>query len=387
MNHPNQDCEVVVVGCGGMGAAACCHLAARGVDVIGLERFARCHDHGSSHGHSRVVRRAYFEHPDYVPLLVRAFELWNELGDRTGLDCIHQIGALFCGQPESEVYAQSLASARAHGLEVEDLDPKQLAARFPQFALPDGMCGVYEPDAGFVIPENGIEAHLRLAEEGGAEIREGVRVDSIEGSDAGVTLQTSQGSIRASRVVVAAGAWTNRLLGDIGIPLEVHRKMICWFEALQPDACAESRMPAWIVGGDLVHSQGDYYGIPTWDGQSGPAGVKVGCHGPGTPIDPDTDSREAPPAEIDRFERDVQALLPGVLGRIVETATCLYTMTPDGHFVIGALPEEPRIVVAGGFSGHGYKFAPVMGEVLADLAMDGGTRLPVGFLGISPDRC
>ncbi|MCH2160560.1 MAG: N-methyl-L-tryptophan oxidase [Phycisphaerales bacterium] len=369
-----------------MGSAACRHLASRGARVVGLEQFQVGHDRGSSHGHSRVVRTAYFEHPDYVPLLLRAFELWDDLSEKTGIDCLHRSGAMFCGLPGSEVYVQSLASARQHGLEVEDLSPEVLRDRFPQFRFPDGMAAVLEPGAGFVIPENGIEAHLRLARQDGAEIREGVRVDTIDASDAGVILHTDSGTLHADKVVVTAGAWTSRLLQDLGVPLEVHRQVLCWFEALDASACNESAMPAWIMSETSDHSQGDYYGIPTWRGQPGPAGVKVGCHGPGAIVDPDHPVPSMSTEEVARFERDVHRILPGVLGKVVATATCLYTMSPDTHFLIDSLPQESRIVVAGGFSGHGYKFAPVVGEILADHALEGGTSHPAGFLGLHSER-
>lgn len=381
-----ERCEVLVVGCGGMGAAACAHLAIRGTRVIGLEQFSTGHVRGSSHGHSRVVRTAYFEHPDYVPLLLRAFELWDDLTDRTGIDCLHRCGAMFCGLPDSEVYVESLASARQHGLAVEDLDPEALSARFPQFAFPPGMAAVLEPGAGFVIPEHGIEAHLHVARNHGADVREGVKVKRIEAHDAEVTVQTTHGTFIAEKVVVTAGAWAASLLADHGLPLEVHRQVLCWFEAQQPEACDEHRMPAWILSEQGGHSQGDYYGIPTWADQPGPPGVKIGCHGPGTVVDPDLPVAGVTDEEQARFERAIHRLLPGVLGQVLHSTTCLYTMSPDGHFVIDTLPGADRVVVAAGFSGHGYKFAPVVGEILADLALEGRTRHPAAFLGLGSGR-
>ena len=194
---------------------------------------------------------------------------------------------------------------------------------------------------------------------------------------------------RTSEFLGCADVWITlgeRVKVGMDVRLEVHRQVLCWFEALDASACRETSMPAWIMSETSDHSQGDYYGIPTWSSQPGPPGVKIGCHGPGAIVDPDGLVPEVSPDEVARFERDVQRILPGVLGKVVATATCLYTMSPDQHFLIDSLPGEPRIVVAGGFSGHGYKFAPVVGEILADHVLDGGTGHPAAFLQLHPDR-
>ena len=386
MREDMEHYEVAVLGCGGMGSAACRHLAARGVNVVGLEQFGRLHDHGSSHGHSRVVRQAYFEHPDYVPLLKRSFQLWDELAEESGMPCLLRIGALFAGPADSEVYAGSLRSAREHELAIQELDHKTLCERYPQFAFDSDTVGVFEPTAGLVIPENGIAAHLELAERDGADIRENIKVESVETSDTGIVVRTSSGSLRAERLVVTAGAWTSRFISCPGMPLEVHRKVFCWFEPLDLEACDSARMPVWIIGGGRSAHAGDYYGIPTWVTQPGPRGVKVGFHGPGTIVDPDTCARTVPEDVIARFRHDIHELLPGVLGEVMHSTTCLYTMSPDGHFIVDHAPGDERVVLGCGFSGHGYKFAPVIGEILADLAIDGVSSLPVEFLGLGPRR-
>lgn len=386
MRSGMEHCEVAVVGCGGMGSAVCRHLAAGGAQVVGLERFGRLHDQGSSHGHSRVIRQAYFEHPDYVPLLKRSYELWDELAAESGLPCLFRVGALFAGPPDSVVYRGSLDSARIHGLTIEDLDPESLCKKYPQFAFEPGTVGVFEPGAGLVIPENGIAAHLSLAERDGADIREHVEVETVEPTDAGIVLRTSAGSLLADQLVITAGAWTSRFATFSGMPLEVHRKAICWFEPLDSAACAAERMPVWIVDEMRDVPGGDYYGIPTWEGQSGPPGVKVGFHGPGTVVDPENCQRSISEDVIAKFQHDIQTLLPGVLGKVTHSMACLYTMTPDGHFLIDHAPGEERIIFGCGFSGHGYKFAPVVGEILAQLALNGHTRHPVEFLGLGDAR-
>jgi sarcosine oxidase len=365
-----------------MGAAACCHLAKRGVRVVGFEQFGRGHQFGSSHGHSRVVRQAYHEHPDYVPLLKRSFELWAAMP----ADILHRCGALFVGAPDSAICRGALAAAAAHAIPVEALDHAELALRYPQFAFGEDHVGVFEPGAGFVVPERGIEWHLEEAEAAGADIRQETQVAAIESTDGGVLVRTDRGTVKAAQVVVTAGAWTERFVSFPACPLEVQRKAIVWFEPVDTALCDQAAMPTWIINSGDAQSAGDYYGVPTWHGQPGPQGVKVGFHGPGPPVDPDTVDRVVSPETIATFERDVHGFLPDVVGSAVESAVCLYTMSADGHFIIERAPASERIIVACGFSGHGYKFAPVIGEVLADLAIDGVSRHDIVFLGLGNER-
>ncbi len=373
---------VVVVGLGAMGSAACAHLARRGVPVIGIDRFSPPHDQGSSHGGSRVARRAYFEHPDYVPLLERAFRGWERLESETGLACLKRVGVLLMGGPDSEVLRASQESAKRHSIEVMALAPRQLATAYPQFGLPDGTCGLLEPDAGFVIPENGVEAHLRVARRHGAEFRLDTRVVAIEADDDGGVVRLEGESIDASRIVVTAGAWSNQLLPGIAerLHLAAQRKHIVWFRPRDATLCSDARMPAWVIDDGGACGDGLYYGVPTWSGQIGHDGVKIGFHGPGTPIDPDDHARTPDPLVVDRFRNDMERYLPGVLGDPVAAATCLYTMSPDQHFVIDLVPDARSVAFAAGFSGHGYKFAPVIGELLADLVLEGSSELPADFL-------
>ena len=378
-----KNSPVVVVGLGAMGSAACAEIARRGQAVIGLDRYAPPHDQGSSHGGSRVARRAYFEHPGYVPLLERAFRGWQALETETGLPCLKRVGVLLIGGPESEVLRASRQSAEQHGIHVMTLAPRQLASAYPQFRLPGEAWGLLEPDAGFVIPENGVRAHLELARQHGADLRLNTRVLEIEADDQGGVVRLDGDHIDAARIVVTAGAWTNTLLPAIaaGVQLAPQRKHIVWFRPRDAMACSSERMPAWVIDDDGACGEGLYYGIPTWPGQIGHEGVKIGFHGPGTPVDPDTFGRDPDPGVVERFRDDIGRYLP-VVGQPVAAATCLYTMSPDQHFVIDLLPGARSVAFAAGFSGHGYKFAPAIGELLADLVMDGGSALPAGFLGL-----
>jgi sarcosine oxidase len=373
---------VVVVGLGAMGSSACAHLASRGAPVIGLDRFSPPHERGSTHGGSRVIRRAYFEHPDYVPLLQRAVRGWDDLEASTGLGCMHRVGVLLIGAAESEILMGSRRSADRYDIPVRHLDPGQLSAAYPQFHLPEGTQGLLEQDAGFVVPENGVRACLEIARRHGAELRYDTQVVSVEADDRKGIVRLANSDIRASRIVVTAGAWTEHLLPSLQsrVRLVPQLKHIVWFHPRDTAACSSDAMPAWVIDDGGASGDGLYYGVPTWTGQVGPSGVKVGFHGPGAPVDPDDEGRGPDPAVVERFRRDMGRYLPDVLDGPAAAATCLYTMSPDRHFVIDALPGAEAVIFAGGFSGHGYKFAPVVGELLADLTLLGGSDIQADFL-------
>jgi len=373
---------VVVVGLGAMGSAACAHIARRGAPVVGLDRFSPPHDRGSTHGGSRIIRRAYFEHPDYVPLLRRALRGWEDLEARTGLTCLHRVGVLLIGKSDSEVLAGSRLSADRYDVPVRTLDPDQLAVAYPQFRLPEAMHGLLEPGAGFLVPENGVQGHLEVARQHGADLRYGVRVLGLEADERGGVIRTGDGEIRASRIVVTVGAWIDHLLPSLRphVKFAPQLKHIVWFRPRDHAACTAGTMPAWVVDEGGACGDGLYYGVPAWPGQIGHPGVKVGFHGPGPPVDPDDEGRGPDPAVVERFGRDVHRFLPDVLEGTEAAATCIYTMSPDRHFVIDRLPEAESVVFAAGFSGHGYKFAPVIGELLADLALKGHSNIDAGFL-------
>lgn len=380
MYRPMKHVDAIVLGLGGMGSSVLASLASRGIDVLGIDRESAPHDRGSSHGGSRIVRRAYFEHPDYVPLLEASFEGWRRLEHASGLTCFRRTGVLLVGSSSSRILQASQASAETHGVPVEQLSPDRMRVRFPQFAKDRGWSGLFEPDGGFVDPEAAIEAHLEVARRAGATIRRPVRVLSVDGDDHEAVVRTDREEIRTSRLVVAAGAWTASLLGDhVGVPLIPHRKAMVWFEPADHPACSSEAMPAWLI--DDGNAAGCYYGVPTWPGQSSPVGVKIGLHGSGSVVDPD-DRGEITSDVIDRFTADLAARLPGAFKRPLEARACLYTMSPDEHFVIDRLPGRGSMVVVAGFSGHGYKFAPVVGEIAADLAIDGSTPRSVDFLGL-----
>jgi sarcosine oxidase len=341
--------HVIVIGLGGMGSAAAAHLAGRGQRVLGLERFGPAHDRGSSHGGSRIIRQAYFEDPAYVPLLLRAYELWAELD----ADLMTLNGGIYVGPPDSPTVAGALLSARQWDLPHEQLDAREIRRRFPRLSPADDEVGLHEAAAGFVRPERTVEAHLALAGRRGAELHfeEPVREWSTT-ADGGVRVTTAAGTYTAGRLVVCPGAWAPELLADLGLPLTVERQVMHWF---QPDGgvapYTPDRMPVWI------HEEADgqqLYGFPAIDGPAG--GAKAAFFRRGAVCTPETLDREVHPEEVAVIVEHLRRLLPTLPGRPLAAVPCMYTTTPDHHFVISRHPLHEQVTVAFGFSGHGFKF-------------------------------
>ena len=364
--------DVIVVGLGADGSAAAAHLAGRGAKVLGLEAFARGHTNGSSGGLTRVIRLAYYEHPDYVPLLERAWELWRELESDTGGEILRQTGGVYVGPREGELVAGSLRSAREHRLEHELLDPASLRARLPLFRFDPDWWGLSEATAGYLLPDRAIAAHLAVAERSGADLHFDERVASWTRDGDGVQVVTDRGTYRADRLVIAAGAWNLRLLPRIGPLLQVKRVPLFWFEPVA-EREALARLPVYIVDSGIGHG---CYGFPYLADQ----GLKIATHGAGTPTDPDAVDRETHPADEAPIRAFVRDRLPVADGPVRMTKICMYTVTPDEHFIVDV---DGPVAYASACSGHGFKFASVMGEVLADLALDGTTRHPIDFLSAS----
>jgi sarcosine oxidase len=370
---------VVVAGTGGMGAAAAFHLARRGARVLGLDRFPIAHDHGSSHGQTRLIRLAYYEHPDYVPLLQRAYALWRDLEDATGRTLLVESGLVMAGPPGCDLVTGAGRSACEHGLALERLEPAEARRRWPAFAVPDDWAVVHEARGGYLFVEECVRAHAEAATLAGAELRAGVAVRGWRRAGDAIVVETDRGPIKAARLVLCPGAWAADLLKLPAVGLRVVRKSLFWFAppAAQRGAHAAGTMPCFAFDTPA----GFYYGFPALDER----GVKVAEHTGGREVpDPLAVNRGIDDAERQAVDSFLKKHLPGACGRLADHATCLYTMSPDSHFVVGLHPDEPRVALAAGFSGHGFKFASVMGEVLADLAIDGRTRHPIGFL--SPSR-
>jgi sarcosine oxidase len=364
--------DVIVIGLGAMGSATVAHLAKRGQRVLGLEQFERNHAKGSSHGISRIIREAYFEAPEYVPLVQRAYQLWRDLEKETGRFLLTITGGLNVGTPDSQFVSGSIASAKLHDLPYEYLNPAEVAERFPGFKLTDDLVAVYEPNAGYLKPEGCQLAHYHIAGKYGGELHFEEPVKEWEASDNGVRVTTSKGVYDAQKLVIAAGPWAGQVMADLGLPLSVRRIVNVHFNPERRDLFRGKNCPVYL----FQVPEGDYYGFPIFPGR----GLKIGRHDIGEQTTPQDIRRSVDASEIKMLREVLDKYMPGASGMVKETLTCMYTDTPDSHFIIDLHPEHQNVAIACGFSGHGFKFASVIGEVLADLAIDGETRHEIGFL-------
>lgn len=376
--------DVIVVGLGAMGSCALAELAARGVRALGIDRFDPPHALGSSHGGSRVIRLSYFEHPDYVPLLRRAYEGFDRLSQDSGEALRHETGLVVGGAPGNAVSAGMLRSAREHGLEVEAIDGRELARRWPQFSVPADWEIVTERRGGFVRPEATIRAALARAERLGARVIRNSAVlgwgaGGSSGSGARAWVDTAAGRFEAGALVLSGGAWMPELLGVPRVRLEPTRETLVWIDDAGDRSWSDASMPVWLFDRGLEPA---VYGIPAFAGMGEPGGMKVGLHGRGPRVRPEQISEPVDEAIVRETVVATVERVPSALARSVTAAKhCLYTMSSDSDFVVGLHPSHANVAIACGFSGHGFKFAPVMGEALADLATGGATKLPIGFLG------
>jgi sarcosine oxidase len=367
--------DAIVLGTGGVGSAALFHLARRGLRVLGIDRFPDGHDRGSSHGDTRIIRQAYFEHPDYVPLLLRAYELWAELEQRTRQKLLHEVGLLQVGPSDGVVIPGVLASAQQHGLSVEQLNDTEVSRRFPGFRAPQHYVGLLEKQAGYLLVERCVLAHLEEAKKLGAEQIIGESAQAWRSSGSGFELQTDRATYRAQRLIVTPGAWAPELLASLGVPFQVRRKQVFWLGPASPHHQAGHGCPTFLfeLPGHI------FYGFPALDAQ----GLKVAEHSGGEVVsDPLHDARVLDSANLELVQNFVSEFLPGMGHSLQKRSVCFYTMTPDEHFVVDRHPEQPSVVFAAGLSGHGFKFTSVLGEALAELTLEGRTALPIGFLGL-----
>jgi sarcosine oxidase len=362
--------DVIVVGLGGMGSAAAYHLARRGARVLGIEQFGVAHERGSSHGKSRIIRQAYHEGPEYVPLLFRAYELWEALAHDAGRRLLTITGGLYVGRPDARAVAGAEASARIHGIAFEKLTAAEGMARYPVLRLSDGQVAVYEHKAGMLIPEDCVAGHIEMARSAGAELRFDEAVESWQAGPHGVSVRTGRGTYDAGHLVLTAGPWARWLLSDLALPLQVERVVLYWFE---PSGRLESfrKLPIYLWDDGSVRA----YGFPYVDRQ----GLKCSFSRIFTEVTtPQAIRRDVGDDEIRRMREHLARFMPEAAGTLLSTATCMYTTTPDSHFIIDRHPAHDNVSIACGFSGHGFKFCSVVGEVLADLSLEGTTPHPIG---------
>ncbi len=365
--------DAIVVGLGGMGSAALWHLARRGLRVLGIEQFDVGHDRGSSHGGSRLIRKAYFEHPGYVPLVSRAYELWNELAEASGRPLFHRSGLLLAGAEQSATIRGVRLAASTHRLKIEDVPNTDCPRRFPGLVPSKDMVVLFEPDAGFLAVEDCVKAHVQQAVVEGATVLTGetVRKWMIEGQD--VSVYTDRGRHVGKRLVLCGGAWSGEWLSSIGWPLEIRRKVVVWFETVPGAYEFQRGCPVFCFD----TSGGFFYGFPSMEGR----GVKVGEHSGGTVVErPENMDRSLQVDDLDPLRKFIGRHLPDAKPSVVSFSVCMYTMTPDEHFIVDRHPDNPQVFAACGFSGHGFKFASVIGKALADLVIEGRTAEPIQFL-------
>jgi sarcosine oxidase len=374
METPASPADVVVVGLGAMGSHALWRLAKRGLRVVGVEQFTPGHDRGSSHGESRIIRTAYSEGPGYVPLVLHAWRLWDELESESGQRLLERCGGLMLGTPDSPTVRGALASAAEYGLRHELLSSAQLRDRFPQHRVDADIIGFYEAGAGVIRPELGVVEAVKAALAAGAEVLEGERVLEVVPDPDRPAVRLADRTLEARRVVMAGGAWMPRLAPTLDPRLRVVRRVQAWFQARAPETFSPRVFPVFVR--NRAAGSGAWYGCPSLDGVT----VKVALHewpGIDEPVDPAEGPRPADDADAERLAGIVAATLPELRPWPVRMKACMYTVTPDQQFAVGQRRDLPGLTLLAGFSGHGFKFAPVLGEIAAQLAVNGVTDLPI----------
>jgi sarcosine oxidase len=361
--------DLIVIGVGGMGSATLYHAARRGLSVLGLEQFDIPHAQGSSHGVNRIIRLAYYEHPSYVPLLRRAYELWRELENRVSERLLIVTGSIDGGRADSSTIQGSLLSCRQHHLPHELIDAAALRTRFPGYQLAADMVGVYQADGGFLLSERCVVAHVTAAQALGAQIHARERVLEWHARDNDVSVTTTRGTYRARKLVVTAGAWARAMVPALQTLAVPERQVMIWVQPRKPEYFRLGAFPVF----NFEAPEGRFYGFPVY----GIPGFKLGkYHHRGERVDdPDNMDRECHEEDEEVLREGLRRYFPDADGPTMAMKACLFTNSPDEHFIIDRLPAHPNVAVAAGFSGHGFKFCSVVGEIMTELVVDGATRL------------
>lgn len=356
-----------------MGASACYHLAKKGFRVLGLDQFATPHSHGSHSGQTRIIRKAYYEHPDYIPLLQRAYHNWEMLEAEINRQLYFETGILYAGPAKNPILEGVKTSSSLYGIPVNELPHTSSGT----FRLPADYELLFEPEAGYLLCEESIRALLEIATRHGADIRNNAKVATWSLTNDGVEVKTDRETFRAKRLIIAAGAWSAHLIPEAAGKLNVTRQILAWFATDRKAEYQLGNFPCWLIADPV--SGGAYYGFP--EDEEIAAGVKLALHLPAGSVEADNVSTIVTETDLHQLREFVKNHLPGLNGEIVDAKVCLYENSPDGNFVIDQQEEtDGRVTFGWGFSGHGFKFASAIGEMLADLSVQGKTDLPIGFL-------
>jgi len=358
--------DVIVLGGGTMGTAAAWDLAKRGVRSLVLEQFPHIHNLGSHGGKTRIIRHAYAESPEYVPLVQRADDLWLELEQTSGQKILHRTGGIELAAPGFRHARAARESAIVHGLPHEWLSPDEANRRWPVLTVPEDWDALYSPQAGFLLTDAALSSLATVSRRLGVHIQDHEPVVDWGSAADEVWVRTTKSTYRGDRLIITAGAWAGAMLADMDLPLTVLRKVLWWLAVDRPERFALGELPVFIA--DSRH--GEIYGFPIHDH----AGLKIANHAGGDPTTVETVDRVAHDEEKSAVVALASALFHGVTDRVLESAVCLYTVTPDTDFIIDLHPTLPRVTVAAGFSGHGFKFATAVGEHLAALALDSNVQ-------------
>ncbi|WP_445491202.1 N-methyl-L-tryptophan oxidase [Niallia sp. 03133] len=369
--------DVIVLGAGSMGMAAGYYLAKQGVDVLLIDAFDPPHTYGSHHGDTRIIRHAYGEGREYVPLAIRAQALWDELGKISKKKIFEQTGVLGFGPKGSAFIDEAISSAEEYSLQLELMNGYEIGKRWPGITLPTDYMGCYEPASGVLFSENCISAYRELALELGADLLTNTPVEDIEAFPNAVKVYTKEAAYHAKKLIISGGAWNKKLLStlQLDLPLQPKRQTVGWFKSDEA-LYQSSKFPAFFV--DMP--TGVYYGFPSLEG----SGLKIGRHDFGQDIDPDTMDREFGnfPEDEGYIRSFLKTYMPQAEGELRQGRVCIYTKTPDEHFIIDLHPQYAHISIAAGFSGHGFKFASVVGEILSQLAIEGKTEHDISLFSI-----
>ncbi len=380
---PSNHYDVIVIGVGSMGAVACWYLAKGGYKVLGLEQFDIPHEQGSHAGQSRIIRKAYFEHSDYVPLLERAYHNWKELETITSSQVYYRTGIIYFGSPDSPMIKGTRNAAHQYHIALDILTHEEANVRHPSFHCPHHFQILFEPDAGFITPEKAIALYASDAIRRNADIRGRGKVLEWKKENSAITVFTNRNTYQADRLIICAGAWSGKIIPSLPAKLKVTKQIVGWMNPQKWNDFSLGNFPCWFVCDEDKYI---FYGFPILPAKDfgGPVGLKLALHRHGTEVDPDHVDRNIQQADEEILRNMLKKYIPDAAGNTLTLKSCLYTNSEDEHFIIDHMPGyDGKVTIASGFSGHGFKFASVIGEILADLAVRGETDLPIEFLRLS----